>query len=300
MNTKMILIILAFLTIFGVGIWLALPSSFFQSKNAQPLVTYRQFDVKDFDTELDGNYTGTFDTTVVYLMTASKTTGNFEGFVTVNGTRSFSRLQITGIYTGRVFGNIDNQSLSGAIRGSISGANMTGAIQVSNVKPIQLQTDSTPWTLILLVLGIIFVLIIGGYIYLNYKSKDWEDYESIEVVDEYVRPIILSKYHRQIKCFRDSISIPRDRPKLRKIFYECYDGELIIAFVVRAKLVDLQTNVPPSRYIKELEEKHAYMRPYDDVAKPMQKKGGKTVYRPLPKIGKASETEYRYSPDENK
>lgn len=300
METKTILIILGLLAIFGVGIWLALPPSFFQSKNAQPLVAYRQFDVKNLDTDIEGNYTGTFGDIVVPMMTASQTTGSFEGYIIANGTRSFSRLQISGIYTGRVFGNINDKSLSGSIRGSISSANMTGAIQVSTVKPTQIQTDSTPWTLILLFVGIIFVVIIAYFIYMNFKSKEWEDYEAIEVVDEYTRPILLNKYHRQIKCFRGSISIPRDRPKLRKLFYECFDGEIIAAFIFKSKMVDVQFNVSPARYIKELEEKHAFIRPYDDMMKPPQKKSGKTVYRPMPKIGKASETEYRYSPDENK
>jgi hypothetical protein len=290
--------------IVGAVVWFFLPSDTFASKPVVKPKVFTQYNASNYSTDIDGNYTGAFDSKILPMMTNSQTNGSFEGFINLGGTQTFFRGKISGIYTGRVYGSVTQEGLSGAIKGNIQSASIAGALEVvvPTTTPTQNQSSQQLDWNVILIIGAILVLVFFAYmIWTNMQQRAYEDYESIEIVDGYVRPLILSNYHREIKSLKGSISIPRDKPKLRKLFYETFDGEIIAAFVFKGKLVDVQFNMTPPRYIKELEEKHAFMRPYDDVNYgQMQKKKafGRPAQRPLPKISKPGETEYRFNPDQ--
>jgi hypothetical protein len=300
MDTRTIVIVIVILLIFGVGAWLVLPSSTFANKPVTP-TKFIQFDATDYISQLEGNYTGSFETNVLASMANAKTTGAFEGYLFVNGTRRFARVRVNGVYTGLVYGYINKNQLSGGVlRGSISQANVSGALEVQDLSSLPSAAQGIDSNFIILI-AVLLVLSIGAYfVWKNIKTKEWEDYEDVDVVDEYIRPQIQAKYHRKIKCFLASKSIPQEHPKIRKMFYECFNGEIFMVVVHRGKKMDVQFNMTYPQFIKELEEKSAFVRPYDDnVQTPAGRRPtGRPASMPLPKISKSRETEYRYNPDQ--
>jgi hypothetical protein len=302
METRTILIAILVIFVVGLFAWLMLPSSTFAAKPDTTPKTFTQFDQTGFTTDAEGNYTGSFDSKILPQMTASQTNGSLEGYIVIKGTRTFFRGKISGVYTGRVYGSINQNSLSGAIKGNFENTTVSGAIESAVATPTPTaQGQQLDLNIILVIIAIIVVVAFAYMVWQNMQQRSYEDYESIEVVDGYVRPIIQKEYHREIKFLKGSKSIPVDKPKLRKLFYETFDGEIIMAFIYRGKIVDIQFNCTPARYVKELEEKHAFIRPYDDVnygQMPRKKPYGRPAQRPLPRISKPGETEYRYSPDQ--